>query len=180
MSRRTEEGKTRPIAASPGAGVRCHETGPPGVGHIVVGMQRGVTLVELLIVITLAGTLLLFAVPSLGALRDRVAVETAASGIVAAHARARIIARAERRLTILALTLDSVVVRVVEGPVDTLERWRGAGPRAYGVETAGFPRSILFAPSGVTMGVANASYVVARGTARKEVVVSRYGRVRMQ
>jgi len=154
-------------------------TGPPDLRHIVVPMKRGVTLVELLVAITLAGTLLLFAVPSLGALRDRLAVEAATSGIVAAHARARIIARAERRLTILALTVDSAVVRVVEGP-DTLERWRGPGPREHGVEAGGFPRSILFAPSGVTLGLANASYLVARGTARKQVVVSRYGRVRVQ
>jgi prepilin-type N-terminal cleavage/methylation domain-containing protein len=154
--------------------------GPQGVRRIMAPMQRGFTLVELLIVVTLVGTLLLFAVPSLGALRDRLAVEAAASAVASAHARARIIARSERRLTILALAADSIVVRVVETPADTLERWRGPGPRAQGTETAGFPRSILFAPSGVTIGVANASYLVARGAARRQVVVSRYGRVRVQ
>ena len=141
---------------------------------------RGFTLVELLLAIALAGLLLIFAVPGLGAIRDRQAVDAAASAVTAAHARARIVARLERRLALLVLTSDSIVLRVVAAPGDTLERWRGAGPGDGGVTTAGLPRTVLFAPSGVTMGLANGTYSVARGDFRKQVIVSRYGRVRVQ
>jgi hypothetical protein len=37
-----------------------------------------------------------------------------------------------------------------------------------------------FHPSGVAMGVANVTHVLTRGAARRQVVVSRLGRVRVQ
>jgi hypothetical protein len=40
-------------------------------------------------------------------------------------------------------------------------------------------RTLSFAPSGVTLGFANATFVVSRGAARRQVVVSRLGRVRI-
>jgi type IV fimbrial biogenesis protein FimT len=153
---------------------------PPHCDAIFAAMPRGFTLVELLLTMTLAGVLLAIAVPGLGALRDRLTVDAAASAITAAHARARVVARTERRIAVLALTPDSIVLRVVVAPGDTLERWRGPGPGIGGVSTAGMPRIVLFAPSGVSMGLANGTYSVARGGFRKQVIVSRYGRIRVQ
>jgi len=68
----------------------------------------------------------------------------------------------------------------VESPIDTFERWRGDGPSDLDVVVTGMPRQISFAPSGVTTGFANATYTLVRGSARKQVIVSRYGRVRIQ
>jgi type IV fimbrial biogenesis protein FimT len=153
---------------------------PPRRHTIFTAMPRGFTLVELLLTMTLAGVLLAIAVPGFGALRDRLAVDDAAAAITAAHTRARIVARAERRVAVLALTPDSIVLRIVVSPGDTLERWRGPGPGTGGVTTAGLPRTVLFAPSGVSMGLANGTYSVARGGFRKQVIVSRYGRIRLQ
>jgi prepilin-type N-terminal cleavage/methylation domain-containing protein len=152
----------------------------PGCGAILAAMPRGFTLVELLLTMTLAGALLALAVPGLGALRDRLAVDAAASAIIAAHTRARIVARIERRVAILALSPDSIILRVVRSPGDTLERWRDQGPGTGGVTTAGLPRTVLFAASGVTMGLANGTYSVSRGGFRRQVIVSRYGRIRVQ
>ncbi len=142
-------------------------------------MRRGVTLLELLIVILVTTLLVSLALPALGALHDRLAVDAVTEELVAAHTRARLVAVAERRVAVLTLTADSLVVRVVEAPLDTVVRWRGEGATAQGVLVTGMPRSVLVGPSGVTMGAAQRTYVLTKGTARKQVVVSRYGRIRV-
>jgi prepilin-type N-terminal cleavage/methylation domain-containing protein len=143
-------------------------------------MRRGLTLVELLIVILIAGMLATIALPGIAALHDRLAVDAAVQSLVAAHTRARTAALAERRTMVLTLTADSLVLRAVESPIDSIERWRGDGPADLGVTTTGMPRLIAFAPSGVTMGFANATYALSRGAVTRSVIVSRYGRVRVQ
>jgi prepilin-type N-terminal cleavage/methylation domain-containing protein len=142
-------------------------------------MNRGATLLELLVCLALAGLVALIAVPPIGALHDRLAVNQAADAIASAHARARLVAMAERRVVALALTVDSLVLGVVESATDTVVRWRGGGPASDGVAAVGMPRRIYFGPSGVTIGVANGSYVLTRGSARRQIIVSRYGRVRV-
>jgi hypothetical protein len=62
-------------------------------------------------------------------------------------------------------------------PGDTAERWRHAGPLSEAVAVSGMPHQVLVAPSGIPFGVANNTYTLTRGTARRQVVVSRYGRV---
>ena len=42
------------------------------------------------------------------------------------------------------------------------------------------PHTAAFAPSGVAVGASNATYTLRRGGALRQVIVSRYGRVRMQ
>jgi prepilin-type N-terminal cleavage/methylation domain-containing protein len=142
-------------------------------------MKRGATLLELLVVLAIAGLVAVIALPSIGALHDRLAVNEAAEVIASAHSRARLVAMAERRIVVLTLTADSLVLGVVESATDTVLRWRASGPAAEGVTTTGVPRRVLFAPSGVTMGVANGSYVLTRGSARRQIIVSRYGRLRV-
>ena len=145
---------------------------------IISPMRRGVTLLELVITIALLGVLVSFAVPPARAVRDRLAVDDDAHALADAHARARLTAVAERRVMILTLTPDSLVLRAVESSTDTVERWRGV-LTGYGVLRTGLPRQVVFAPSGATMGFANATYTLSRGAATKQVVVSRYGRVRI-
>jgi prepilin-type N-terminal cleavage/methylation domain-containing protein len=141
-------------------------------------MRRGVSLLELVIAITLLGLLVAFAIPPARALRDRLAVDDDARALAGAHARARLVAVAERRVMVLTLTPDSLVLRAVESATDTVERWRGVLP-GTGVRLTGLPRQVVYAPSGSTLGFANGTYTISRGTARKQVVVSRYGRVRI-
>ena len=145
---------------------------------IIFPMRRGVTLLELVITITLLGVLVTLAIPPARALRDRLAVDDDARALAGAHARARLVAVAERREMVLTLTPDSLVLRAVESATDTVERWRGVLPGA-GVRITGLPRQVTYAPSGATMGFANGTYTISRGAARKQVVVSRYGRVRI-
>lgn len=143
-------------------------------------MPRGTTLLELLLALLIAGLLATLAAPAAGALRDRLRTHEAAALVAGAHARARLLAAVEHRAVVLTLTADSLVLRAVETPADTVERWRAPGPSASGVTVSGFPRRIGFAPSGVAFGFANGTYRFTRGAAWREVIVSRYGRVRME
>jgi prepilin-type N-terminal cleavage/methylation domain-containing protein len=142
-------------------------------------MPRGITLLELLLALTLLGLATLIAVPAFARVRDRLAVESAAQALAGAHTRARLVAVTERRNVLLTLAADSLVVHALESPQDTVERWRSAGPAREGVTTSGLPRRIGYAPSGVSLGFANGTYTITRGAARRQVIVSRYGRVRI-
>jgi prepilin-type N-terminal cleavage/methylation domain-containing protein len=143
-------------------------------------MSRGTTLIELLLTLAIAGILAALAVSGASGLRDRLRVEEAAAAIAGAHTRARLLAVTERRVMVLTLAADSLVLRAVESRADTVERWRAPGPTATGVGVTGMPRTAGFAPSGVAFGFANGTYTLVRGSARKQVIVSRYGRVRVQ
>lgn len=143
-------------------------------------MRHGTTLLELLLVILVTGLVAAAALPATLAVRDRLATTEAATLVAAAHARARVAAVAEQRVAVLTLTADSLVLRVVEAPGDTTERWRERGPATARVTVRGFPRAITYAPSGVAFGFANGTYEFGRGSAVRRVIVSRYGRVRQE
>ncbi len=142
-------------------------------------MSRGFSLVELLLAILIVGLLLGITVPTLGPALDRLAVEQAAAELVAAHDRARIIAILESRVVLLTIRPDSLVIQVVNG-ANTLPRWAAAGPQSEGIALIGPMRSLIFAPIGTTMGFSNATYSLSRGASSRQVIVSRYGRVRIQ
>lgn len=142
-------------------------------------MRRGTTLIELLLALAVLSLLLAIALPNLSDTRDRLLAREWAAELVAAHTRARFLALAEQRVMLLTISTDSLLVRAVGSAGDTTERWRSDGPAVSGVTLAGGPRTIAFAPSGVAFGLANATYTLTRGSAVKQVVVSRYGRVRV-
>jgi prepilin-type N-terminal cleavage/methylation domain-containing protein len=141
--------------------------------------RHGITLIELLLALTLAGLLAGLAYPRIGAAMDRLAVERTAQDLVVAHLRARTLAMVRSRIALLYVTADSLYIATVEGS-DTLLRWRGTGAAQQGVLLSGPARPIVFAPSGVTFGVSNGTYVFERGQAQRRVIVSRWGRVRLQ
>lgn len=143
-------------------------------------MPRGVTLLELLLTLVVLGILLVLALPAIGAVHDRLQVESASRTLLAAHQRARFVALAERRITVLDLSAARLTLSAVEAPTDTVRRWETGGPAALGVTVGGMPRRVAFGPSGVGLGVANATYTLRRGAAVRLVIVSRYGRVRIQ
>lgn len=142
--------------------------------------MRGATLLELLIGLTIAALLLGLILPTGAALHDRLLTEDTANHILSAYVRGRLVAQGEQRESGLLLAADSTVITVIESPLDTIVRWRDRGVGAPGVTIIGLPARIRFAPSGVTLGVANLTYTLSRGSIRRQVVVSRYGRVRIQ
>ena len=139
-------------------------------------MRRGITLIELLLVLTVTGLLFGIVLPRFATLADGLAVEQAAQDLVGAHRRARMTAILESHETVLTIAPESLVIRRGKGgPLS----WRASGPADGGVALAGGAKEIVFSPVGITTGLSNASFQLTRGNARRTVVVSRLGRTRI-
>jgi hypothetical protein len=85
----------------------------------------------------------------------------------------------ESRPALLLVRADSLILSVIDG-VDTLPRWAAPGARVVGVTLTGPIRPLVFSPLGITLGLSNATFVLGRGGASRQVIISRYGRVRVQ
>ena len=141
-------------------------------------MRRGVTLPEVLVVLALVSVVFGIGIPRLAAPLDTLAAERAAADLVAAHARARMTAILQSRVVLLTIGADSLIIAVVT-PTDTQQVWGAPGPAANGVIVVGITRRLIFSPVGLTMGFSNARWVLTKGNARREVVMSRLGRIRV-
>jgi prepilin-type N-terminal cleavage/methylation domain-containing protein len=139
-------------------------------------MRRGFTLIEISLVLVVMGLTFGIALPSLNALRNSLAVSRAAEEIVAAYRRARVLALLRSRPVVLSVSADTLTIRLEGASIDA---WGGSGPAAAGVSLPGPTRRITFSPVGLTMGVSNASFPLARGGATRTVIVSRLGRIRV-
>jgi prepilin-type N-terminal cleavage/methylation domain-containing protein len=139
-------------------------------------MRRGATLLELVLVLAIIGTLTAIAEPRIRGFADSLAVNRAALEIVSAHRRARISAVLRSHVVELTVSAAALSIRPRGAAADT---WRAAGPAAERVILAGPSRVIFFSPVGISMGVSNASFRLSRGAATRTVVVSRLGRVRI-
>jgi prepilin-type N-terminal cleavage/methylation domain-containing protein len=142
-------------------------------------MKHGFSLVETLIAIVIMALVLGIGIPSLGPALDRIAVDQAASRLVAAHTRARILSITEGRVALLSIQPDSLTISIVAAP-DTLPVWSEAGPASDGVAVSGPSRVLVFAPVGITMGLSNGTWLLTRSASSRQVVVSRYGRVQVR
>ncbi|MGE5686440.1 MAG: GspH/FimT family protein [Gemmatimonadota bacterium] len=141
-------------------------------------MRTGATLGELLIILVVVAALAAVTVPSASVLLAGVYTERAARELMAAHRVARFTAIVRSRPALLHVFPESLVVSVLRGP-DTLAVWRAAGPAALGVSLEGPAYPLAFAPTGLPRGVANATYRLQRGATRRQVIVSRLGRLRI-
>jgi prepilin-type N-terminal cleavage/methylation domain-containing protein len=133
------------------------------------------TLVEVLIVLVVIGTLLALALPPIAASTDRAAVRAASRDVEALFAEAR--AQAVARQAGVWLRFDSLAgaVRLRVPGVGTRTRPVGS---LYGVVLAANRDSVAYDGLGLGYGAANLTVVVSRGRARDTLVVSRLGRVR--
>jgi len=139
-------------------------------------MRHGHTLLELTLVLVVAGLTLGIALPRLSALRDTLDVEQAAHEVVTAHRRARIAAILHGRPVVLSISPDSLAYRLAGAPG---RLWGAPGPARNGITMASPARQLTFSPVGITMGLSNGSFRFIRGAASRTVVVSRLGRVRV-
>lgn len=139
-------------------------------------MRQGHTLLELALVLAVAGLALGIALPRLTALRDSLDVDQAAREIVTAHRRARVAAILHSRPVVLSVSTDSLAYRLA-GAAGHL--WRSPGPARNGIVLMSPARQITFSPVGLTTGLANASFRLVRGSASRTVVLSRLGRLRV-
>jgi prepilin-type N-terminal cleavage/methylation domain-containing protein len=142
--------------------------------------SHGFSLPELTVVIALSALVAAVAVPSVQHALDRRLVESAAQQLVAAHREARLLAATSRRVALLRLAADSIELRLTDRGGDTTLAWRRPGPAFLGVTVAGSPRTVRFIPSGYSIGGSNTSYTITRGAARRKVIISRLGRIRVE
>ncbi len=142
----------------------------------MVRTVRGVTLLELVAVLVVTGTLTGLALPRLMGGVDRWVVGEAREEVVALFYRARVEARRQGEAVVEVETDAGVTLEAPAGEV--LARWTPstAGLR---VEVAGSRdvARLSFGPSG-TGRLANATIRISRGRTTQEVVVSSYGRIR--
>lgn len=133
------------------------------------------TLLELTSAVAIAGIVLMTAIPRFQQLRDRVAVDGAATALTSALADARHLATRHNRRT--ALRVDTATATAtVYAMTDTLDRLPLG--TLFHVTLSASRDSIAYTPLGLGFGAANATFVLSRGSAAETVTVSRVGRVR--
>lgn len=138
-------------------------------------MRRAATLIEVTIVLSVAGLLVgIVAVPA-ARLFDGVQVRSAVSAVSAACALARSVAIARSTFAEVTLVPGEARVLVIAG-TDTLSDER-LGSR-FGITLEATATRIRYSPLGHGWGLANARIIARRGRAADTLTVSRLGRVR--
>jgi type II secretory pathway pseudopilin PulG len=150
----------------------------PSAVDSVRGMRRrtpGLSLAELLVVITLIGLVALVAVPGFAAARDGAAVESALAETIRTFATARELAVLRR--TSVAVVIDPALASLEVRARGLVVMRRGLGA-AYGVALATNRDSVVYDARGLGFGASNLSLILRRGRVADTVVVSRLGRTR--
>ena len=139
-------------------------------------MDRGVTLLEMLVVIVIIGITASIVVPPLRRALDRAAVDDASDRYVAVHESARQLAVARGRLVRVELDTarrTATIEAAASGAWDTI------AVHALGTASLTASRVIVtFSPLGVGFGASNTRLVLVRGEAAETLTVSRTGRLR--
>jgi prepilin-type N-terminal cleavage/methylation domain-containing protein len=137
--------------------------------------RAGYTLLELLLVLMIAGLVMAIAIPRGLRLLDRMAVQSAAGDVQATLSLARSLALAGGASVAVDVDSTSGILRVRRGAEILLTRGIG---HAHGVQLDRTRDSLTYDPRGLGRGAANLSLVVRRRAAAETVFVSRLGRVR--
>lgn len=137
--------------------------------------RRGLTLVELCLVLTVVGLTAAIAVRQLGAYLDRAAARAAVVEAGALVARARDEAVALRRPASIRFDTMGDALELRMGGVMLA---RAALGSAHGVSLAANRDSIAYDVRGLGYGAANLTLVARRGRVADSLVVSRLGRIR--
>jgi prepilin-type N-terminal cleavage/methylation domain-containing protein len=135
----------------------------------------GFTLIEIVIVVTIAGLLSAITISRAGSFIDRIEVHGATMEAESMFSRARHIAIARGTPTIL--DIDPLRGTLsIRGSTEVLS---GRDLRAaHGVDIDANRTSITYSPVGVGYGAANFTMILSRGRAADTLYVSRLGRVR--
>ena len=138
-------------------------------------MRRGVTLIEIGVVVVIVGVLCAVAVPRLLRVLDRARVRHATNEIVTTLALARTTAVAREVHVTAHFDPARSSVTVTSGGDTIVARDLGA---VYGISLESNRDSAVYGPTGLGYGAANQTVVVRRRMALDSVIISRLGRVR--
>lgn len=140
-------------------------------------MRRGFTLLELAIVLSVAGFVLALSQRPLRRALDHFAADGAARDVTTLLAVTRQTAVALGRRARLRVTPESLAVDTL-GNTGWGRHRAWPGPADRGVTVAASNPIVVFAPTGLAWGVSNTTIVLMRGSHVETVIVSRVGRVR--
>jgi len=141
------------------------------------GFDVGFTVLELLIVICIAGLLVGFWTPRAARLMDWIATERAVRDVTTALAVARHGAVLEATRTRLTIHSDSLLIDRFEAQ-GWEPWWRRPGPTSHGVTLQTSNPIVVFGPTGMGWGVSNTRIVLTRGSQAETITMSRVGRVK--
>ena len=138
--------------------------------------NRGTTLIELALAVTILAVLAGIVVPRVFYLADAAAVRQEAARLAVALDAARWAAVRLGSNASLTLAPDGWEVLVVRG-ADSLVAWRAVGSASAGVTLTGAGAPIVFSNAAVAVGAANRTLTLGRRLALRRLVISRLGRV---
>ena len=139
-------------------------------------MQRGVSLVEIVVAILILSVLISLAAPKVSAWSDRLAVLRAVEQVAGFHRRARLRAVLNSTGVRVDFSAESLTATALGPPDSTILSERGPG--RLGVSLAASRSSIRLYPNGLGLGAANTKIVLERGEVAGSLTVSRLGRLR--
>ena len=135
----------------------------------------GFTLLELLVVMTIAGVMLALVLPRFASWRDATSVRAAVADVAGGFSLARQVAAARRSTVALVFDTASAVVQIrsVQGAIR-----RSNLAESFGVRLSANRDSAVYDARGLGYGVSNLTVVVRRGNFVDTLTMSRLGRVR--
>lgn len=136
---------------------------------------RGFTLIEIVIVVTIAGLLSAITLARAGGFIDRIEVHGATMEVESMFSRARHIAIARGAQTTLDIDPARSTISI-RGSNEVLSSRDVAA--THGVDIDANRTSITYSPIGVGYGASNFTMTLSRGRAADTIYVSRLGRVR--
>jgi prepilin-type N-terminal cleavage/methylation domain-containing protein len=137
--------------------------------------RRAFTVLEMTLVLTVAGVLLALAVPRLAAARDASSVRAATNELIGVFATARHTAITRRAPVAIVFDTAAGSVELRSAGNILLHRPLKA---IYGIALASNRDSAVYDPRGLGYGVSNLSATVRRGGMIDTLTMSRLGRVR--
>jgi prepilin-type N-terminal cleavage/methylation domain-containing protein len=144
-------------------------------GMRTAARSTGYTLVETLLVMTIAGLLLAIAVPRGQRALDRISVHAAAADVATTLNTARTLALAGQSAVAVEVDSATGLMRLRSRGMVVLSRPVGEAHRVLVKATRD---SLAYDSRGLGLGAANMSIVIRRRAAVETVFVSRLGRVR--
>ena len=140
-------------------------------------MRRGLTLVEIVVVLAILAIVTAITLPRLADVWDWLAVNTAAQEVTAAVAVARHSAVMQGTRARVQIAADSLRIdRWIGDSWGAVHRW--PGPDRHGVTLAVSNPVVVFDPIGIGWGASNTTVVLRRGTRVEKITLSRIGRVK--
>lgn len=141
--------------------------------------RRGLTLIELVVVIMLIGTMVALAVPRIAGELTRQSVRSARTLFVAMHARTRVIAIQRSSQTQLVINNGQLTIRSfnpVTGVAETVGNVEDLG-RRYGVTLAPTTLTLTFDARGIGKEPAQTTLSITKGLFTNWIVISAIGRI---